>query len=144
MNKYPFSKIESLLSYDFTFKVDDTHEYTIPKGVQSASAEPKVVYTTNSIGAWKLSADVSDDNYVASFERANRKKTQGLPDPELVDQTDPDSLPTKLLLVSAEVAAVGRKIEKRKDLVTPADLIRARYNNNRYIRFLADADVPAN
>lgn len=144
MDKYPFSKIQSLLSYDFTFKVDDTHEYTIPKGVQTASAEPKVTYTTNSIGAWKLSSDVADDNYVASFERASRKKTQGLPASELVDPTDPDSLPTKLFLVSAEVAAVGRKIEKRKDLVTPADLIRARYNDNRYIRFLDDANIPAN
>lgn len=140
MEKYPFSKIQSLLSYDFTFKVDDTHEYTIEHGVNTASAEPKVVYNTNDIGAWKLSANVSDTNYVASFERANRKSTQGLPEPELDQET---GLPTKLLLVSAEVAAVGRKIEKRKDLVTPADLIRARYNNNRYIRFLTENQIPA-
>ena len=114
MNKFPSTKIQSLLSYDFTFKVDDDHEYTILKGVQTASAEPKVVYNTNSIGAWKLNDDTDDKNYVASFERANRKKTQGLPDME-VDENDrdnPDALPTKLLLVSAEVAAVGRKIEK--------------------------------
>ena len=146
MNKFPSSKIQSLLSYDFTFKVDDDHEYTIPKGVNSASAEPKVVYNTNSIGAWKINADTTDKNYIASFERANRKKTSGLPAMEVAteDANNPDALPTKLLLVSAEVAAVGRKIEKRKDLVTPADLIRARYNNNRYIRFLLESAVPAN
>ena len=144
MNKFPSSKIQSLLSYDFTFKVDDTHEYTIPKGVSSAAAEPKVVYNTNSIGAWKINDDTTDKNYIASFERANRKKTSGLPAMEVApdDANNPDALPTKLLLVSAEVAAVGRKIEKRKDLVTPADLIRARYNNNRYIRFLAESAIP--
>lgn len=145
MDKHPYANIESWLSYDFTFKVDDDHEYTIPKGVSTKSAEPSIVYATNSIGAWKLNTDpiTVDDYYVASFERAARKKTQGLPAPQLSNPSDPNSLPTKLLLVSAEVAAVGRKIEKRKDLITPADLIRARYNDNRYIRFLHDSEVPA-
>ena len=136
MNKYPFSKITSLLSYDFTFKVDDSTEYTIPAGVPSAAAEPKISYTTNDIGAWKTSADTSEKDYIAVFERASRKKTTGLPD---YDETQ-----NILYLVPADVCAVGRKIEKRKDLVTPADLIRARYKDNRYIRFLKESAIPAN
>ena len=139
MLKHPFSDIVSLLSYAFTFKVDDTHEYTIPAGVGSKAAEPNIQYTANSIGAWKLNTDSTDKNYVTSVERASRKKTVNLPDPVL----DGDGFPTKLYLVPAEVAAVGRKIEKRKDLITPADLIRARYNDNRYIKFMDESAIPA-
>ena len=136
MDKYPFSKIISKLSYDFTFKIDDNTEYTIPAGVASAAAEPTITYTTNSIGAWKTSADTSEKDYIAVFERASRKSTSGLP-----AYNESDHI---LYLVPADVCAVGRKIEKRKDLITPADLIRARYKDNRYIRFLKESAVPNN
>ena len=136
MTKYPFSKIVSLVPYDFTYKCEETgEEYTIPKAA-SGTTIPTITYTTNSLGAYKTDADSSHKDYICMFERASRKKTQNLP-----AVADPDD--HVLYFVTAEVAAVGRKIEGRKDLLTAADLIRARYNNNRYVRFLKESAVPA-
>jgi hypothetical protein len=143
MTKYPFTKIISLVPYEFKYKVsEDGEEYVIPAAAAGTTI-PTITYNTNSIGAWKTDADSSHKDYIAVFERASRKKTLNLPDP--ADPTaSPPEVADKIYFVTAEVAAVGRKIEGRKDLLTAADLIRARYNNNRYVRFLKESAVPAN
>lgn len=136
MTKYPFSKIVSLVPYDFKFKcAEDGEEYIIPAAA-SGTTIPTIQYNTTSIGAWKTDAVAANKDYICVFDRASRKKTQNLPDPAQNGDI--------LYFVTAEVAAVGRKIEGRKDLLTAADLIRARYNNNRYVRFLKESNVPAN
>ena len=143
MDKYPYSKIVSLVPYEFKYKINEQgDEYVIPAAA-SGTTIPSVTYNTTSIGAWKTDADNSNDDYIAVFNRASRKKTVGLPAP--ADPTaNPPEVPDTLYFVTAEVAAVGRKIEGRTDLLTAADLIRARYNNNRYVRFLKNSQIPVN
>lgn len=141
MQKYPYSKIVSLVPYEFKYKVNDTDEYVIPAAAAGTTI-PTIEYTTNSIGAWKTDADADHKDYIACFERASRKKTKNLPPPADTTASPPEEADT-LYFVSAEVAAVGRKIEGRTDLLTAADLIRARYNTNRYVRFLKETAVPA-
>ena len=120
ITKYPFANIKSLLSKDVTVILADGTEHVIPKGVSSVANEATIKYESTDIGAWKIDASAADLNYVAVKKRVvgntGRKSTVNLPEKA-------DGI---IYLVNAEVAAVGRKIEGREDLLTPADLIRAR------------------
>ena len=133
MNKNPFTKIVSLVPFDFKYKVSESGpEYTIPK-IATGTTEPTVTYNTTSEGAWKTDTTTTHTDYICVFNRASRKKTNHLPAP----------VADTVYFVTAEVAAVARKIEGRTDILTPADLIRARYNTNRYVRFLDATAVPS-
>ena len=113
--KYPFANIKSVLSKDITITLADGTDHVISKGATSAT-EAYVTYDSTDLGLWKIDSSTSDANYMLSKKRTSRKKTVNLP-------AKADGI---VYLVSAQVAAVGRKIEGRTDLVTPADFIRAR------------------
>jgi len=118
---YPYSNIVSLISEDLKITFHDGTEFFLAKGVASKDQEATESYDFLADGdKWKTDDSQASANMLINrLEVANgARKTKNLP----------AASAGKIYLVSPECAAVGRKIEGRKDLVTKAELIQTLKN----------------
>ena len=123
VTKYAFANIKNYLGKEFKFKDKNGVEHTIPAG----SAVATTTFDTKDPGQWKADSSSSDNTYIGAryLSGSKTKRTSGLP----------AAANGIIYLVSADVCAVAKIMEDRNDVITPADLIRAKHYDNNYVYF---------
>ena len=123
VTKYAFANIKNYLGKEYKFKDKTGAEHTIPAG----SAVATTSFSTKDLGQWKADSSSSDSTYIGVRYRSGSKtkKTSGLP----------AAAEGIVYLVPADVCAVAKIMEDRNDVITPADLIRAKHSDNNYVYF---------
>ena len=123
VTKYAFANIKNYLGKEYKFKDKNGTEHTIPAGTATAT----IAFDTEDLGQWKADSTSSDNTYIGVryLSGSKTKKTSGLP-------AAADGV---VYLVPADVCAVAKIMEDRNDVITPADLIRAKHYDNNYVYF---------
>ncbi len=123
VTKYAFTNINNDLGKEYKFKDKNGAEHTIPAG----SAVATTAFDTTDLGQLKADSASTDSTYIGVryLSGSKTKKTSGLP-------AAADGV---IYLVPADVCAVAKIMEDRNDVITPADLIRAKHYDNNYVYF---------
>ena len=123
VTKYAFANIKNYLGKEYKFKDKTGAEHTIPAG----GAVATTTFDTKDLGQWKADSKSSDSTYIGVryLSGSKTKRTSRLP----------AAAEGAIYLVPADVCAVAKIMEDRNDVITPADLIRAKHYDNNYVYF---------